>query len=110
MAIRAFFAGGGPAKALGIGQAAARPVPRAEARRPRRVGSGAMGRRIILIPLQRPTEVGTDRIHETWVMNRLSEAKQTAEVVANRGVGWAGKVAMVASPTRNTSKSCDRFL
>ena len=43
-------------------------------------------------------------------MNRLSAAKHTDEVVANLGVGWAGKVAMVASPTRKTSKSCARFL
>ena len=56
------------------------------------------------------TTSGVGLTHDTWVMNRLSAAKQTAVLVANRGVGWAGKVAMVASPTRKTSKSCERFL
>src|SRR4051794_13787885 len=39
---------------------------------------------------QRPPAAGAGRTHETWVMNRLSDAKQTADVVANRGVGCAG--------------------
>src|SRR5690349_9230996 len=48
MAIRAFSAGGGAAKTPGIGQAAARPVPRAEARKLRRVRSGTIGKGIVL--------------------------------------------------------------
>jgi hypothetical protein len=50
------------------------------------------------------------RTHETCVINKLRAAKQTDVVVANRGVDWAGKVAMVASPTKKTSKSWPRFL
>src|SRR3954471_14663240 len=65
---------------------------------------------IVLDPLrQRAFEATPNSIHEPCVMNRLSAANDTADVVENRGVSWAGKVAMVASPTRKTSKSLLRF-
>src|SRR5262245_60160044 len=48
-------------------------------------------------------------IHEACVTNKSSAANDTAVVVANFGVSWAGNVARVASPTRNALKSCRKF-
>ena len=53
--------------------------------------------------------LGSYLIHETCVMSWLSEAKAMCALVANFGVTWAGNVASVASPTRNTLKSFERF-
>ena len=42
-------------------------------------------------------------------MRWSSAARETAALVAKRGLGLAGKVASVASPTRKTLKSFARF-
>src|SRR5262245_56549416 len=109
MAIRDLSARAGDVTACAA-PAVRMPLERAEARNARRVVSGTASDFIVEPSGQRPPGTGKGRTQETCVMNRFSAAKQTAVVVANRGVGCAGKVAMVASPTRITSKSCDRFL
>src|SRR5262249_39159474 len=47
--------------------------------------------------------------HDTCVTSWFSAAYEIAALVAKRGVALAGNVASVASPTRNTLKSFDRF-
>src|SRR5262245_23062282 len=47
--------------------------------------------------------------HDTCVIRWLSDANDTAALVAKRGVALAGNVASVASPTRKTLKSFARF-
>lgn len=49
------------------------------------------------------------RIHVVCVINWFSDAKEIAALVAYFGLSFAGKVASVASPTRKTLKSRDRF-
>src|SRR5207253_2008003 len=47
--------------------------------------------------------------HDTWVIRWSIEASEMAALVACFGESFAGNVASVASPTRNTSKSFARF-
>src|SRR4029079_9412331 len=47
--------------------------------------------------------------HETWVMRWSMDANEMAALVACFGESLAGNVARVASPTRNTLKSLERF-
>jgi hypothetical protein len=47
--------------------------------------------------------------HEICVISWFSAANEIAALVATRGVLLAGKVASVASPTRKTLKSFERF-
>src|SRR5207249_1509077 len=56
-----------------------------------------------------PTRTGSGRNMGTLLYGGSSAANETCALVANRGVALAGNVASVASPTRNTSKSFDRF-
>ncbi len=67
--------------------AAEMPAQTAEANKPRRVARPTATDCMIVRSRQRWLGISPGRTHETWVMKRLSAAKHTADVVANRGVG-----------------------